>query len=357
MDQLIKKNDKYSLLHKKYNIIEVVMPGIVEPSGLLILEKEIESPKAGQALIKVEASGISFAEQAMRRDRYPGQPKFPFVPGYDFVGTVVAAGEGVDTAMIGKRYAAITKTGGWATMTIVDAENLLLVPDDVSAIDAEAIVVNGITAWQMLYRIAVVKSGQTIFVHGANGGVGTLLVQLAQLSGIKVVGSASSRHHAALTEQGVIPVDYNDPNLEGTVRSLVPDGFDAVFDNVGFASVSISFKVLKKGGTLVSYAISSSLRKTDSVVLQFLLLVSKLMLWNILPNGKKATFYNVWSGKGSNIFKNNMRQDFASLAKLLGDGSLKARIAKVFPLNEVAKAMAFAESRTAYGKVILVPEK
>lgn len=355
MDQFIQKNNNNSPFNKKYNIVEVIMPGIVQPSGLLILGKEIESPKAGEALIKVEASGVSFAEQAMRRDRYPGQPKFPFVPGYDLVGTVVATGEGVDTSIIGKRYAVLTKTGGWASMTVVNAEDLLLVPDDVSAIDAEAIVVNGITAWQMLHRSAEVKSGKTILVHGANGGVGTLLVQLAQLSGIKVIGSASPRHHDALIEQGVIPVDYNDPNLKETIRSLAPDGLDAVFDNVGFASTSISFKLLKKGGTLVSYAISSSLRKTDSVVFQFLLLVGKLFLWNILPNGKKATFYNVWSGKGSVVFKNNMRQDFASLTKLLANGSLKARIAKVFPLNEVAKAMEFAESRTAYGKVILVP--
>jgi NADPH:quinone reductase-like Zn-dependent oxidoreductase len=75
----------------------------------------------------------------------------------------------------------------------------------------------------------------------------------------------------------------------------------------------------------------------------------------ILPNDKRATFYNIWSGKGSVAFKNNMREDFARLTKLLSEGTLQAKIAKIFPLSDVANAMEFAESRTAYGKVILIP--
>lgn len=354
MEEQYKETPK-SIETKGYSATEVIMPGIVEPSGLLIQQRNIGNPKAGQVIIKMEASGISFAEQAMRRDRYPGQPKYPFVPGYDLVGTVMAVGEGVDHAMIGKRYAALAKSGGWATLVIIDADVLLPVPDGISAVDAEAIVVNGITAWQMLNRKAKVKKGQTILVHGANGGVGTLLVQLAQLAGVKVIGSASPRHHAALIQQGVIPVDYNDSRLEETIRHLAPGGLDAVFDNVGLASVSVSFRLLKKGGTLVSYAISSSLRKTDSVVFQFLLLISKLLWWNYLPNGKNAGFYNVWSGKGGKVFIDNMREDFASISKLLLQGLLQAKIARVYPLHKVAEAMEFAESRTAYGKVILTP--
>src|SRR5476649_1623677 len=102
-DEIIKKTP-----NEKYTAVEVILPGVVEPSGLLIQEKEIDSPKPGQVILKMQATGISFAEQSMRRDRYPGQPKFPFVPGYDIVGGVVAIGEGVDPAKIGKRYAVLT---------------------------------------------------------------------------------------------------------------------------------------------------------------------------------------------------------------------------------------------------------
>ncbi|RZM09149.1 MAG: NADPH:quinone reductase, partial [Pedobacter sp.] len=94
-----------------FNTTEVIMPGIVEPEGLLVKTRVLDNPAAGQVIVKMEASGIAFAEQSMRRGRYYEQPKFPFVPGYDLVGTVVAIGPGVDPALLGKRVAALTKTG------------------------------------------------------------------------------------------------------------------------------------------------------------------------------------------------------------------------------------------------------
>jgi NADPH:quinone reductase-like Zn-dependent oxidoreductase len=147
----------------------------------------------------------------MRRGRYPGQPKFPFVPGYDVVGTVSGLGAGVDPALLGRRVAAITKTGGWATHMVLAAADLTAVPEGVDPAEAETVVVNGVTAWQMLHRTAKVKPGQTILVHGANGGVGTTLVQLALHHGVRVIGTASPRHHQALRELDVIPLDYNGP--------------------------------------------------------------------------------------------------------------------------------------------------
>ena len=111
--------------------------------------------------MRVEATGVSFAEQQMRRGKYYDQPKFPFVPGYDLVGT---AG--------GRRVAALTKVGGWADHVVLDEADLVDVPDGVSAEAAETVVVNGLTAYRMLLRVAKVQRGETIVVHGANGGVG-----------------------------------------------------------------------------------------------------------------------------------------------------------------------------------------
>src|SRR6478752_7610293 len=158
-------------------VTEVVLPGIVEPEGLQIRRRAVPVASTGQALIRVEATGVSFAEQGRRRGRYPGQPKFPFVPGYDLVGTVTAVGADVPDALVGTRVAAVTKTGGWATHAIVAAADLLPVPDGLDPAEVETLVVNGITAYQMLHRSAGVTSGQTILVHGASGGVGSILVQ------------------------------------------------------------------------------------------------------------------------------------------------------------------------------------
>lgn len=334
---------------------EVVLPAPVEPSGFVIHNNELSQPATGQVIVRVEASGISFAEQAMRRDRYPGQPAFPFVPGYDLVGTVVAIGPDVDASWMGKRVAALTKTGGWASFSLRSASELMLVPAGIDPAEAEALVVNGLTAWQMLHRKAHIRAGQTIVVHGANGGVGTTLVQLALHAGVRVIGLASRRHHATLKEQGVEPVDYTDPAWAEQIRQLAPDGVDAVFDNVGGAGITQSFRLLKRGGTLVSYAIASAMLTKKSMLVNFIDLIARLTWWNLLPNGRKALFFDVMAGRGGQAFQTRSQDDFAQIMSLLASGVLTPRIAARFPLDQIREAIELAESRTAYGKVILIP--
>src|SRR3954470_24740749 len=133
---------------------EMVLPGKVAPSGLQLVRRTLPAPAAGQALVRVEATAVSFAESAMRRGRYQGQPKFPFVPGYDLVGIVESVGPDVDRALIGRRVAALTKTGAWATAVLLDAAELVEVPEGVEADAAETLVVNGLTAYQMLHGSA-----------------------------------------------------------------------------------------------------------------------------------------------------------------------------------------------------------
>jgi 2-desacetyl-2-hydroxyethyl bacteriochlorophyllide A dehydrogenase len=336
-----------------FTAIEVVLPGVAKPDGLLIRQRRLSQPKNGEVIIKVEASGVSFAERAMMRDKYPGMPKFPFIPGYDLVGIVVAVGLDVETSLLGRRVAVLTKTGGWSSHCIVSVNDILTMPDDVDPAEAETLVVNGITAWQMLHRTAQVKEGQTILVLGANGGVGTILTQLAINGGVKVIGASSPMHHEALKAQGIIPVDYNDKNFIDTVKSLAPEGINAVFDNIGGDSISRSFAVLKSGGKLVSYAIAFALNTNKSVVMLFLGLIAKLLWLNYMPNSRKAVFYNIWTGKGTDKFRNNMQEDFSEIIGLLRKGVLKPQIAARFPLKNIAEAMELAESRTTYGKIVL----
>ena len=220
----------------------IVLPGLVEPSGLVLETGPVGTPRRGQLLVQVEATGISFAEHAMRLGRYFAQPAFPFTPGYDLVGRVLEVGEGGDRTLLGRRVAAMTKTGAWTGHAIVAARDSVLVPDGIEPEQAEAVLVNGVTAWQMLHRAARVRPGQTILVFGANSGVGGILIQLAQHHGVRVIGAASPRHHEALRANGVIPVDYADPALESRVRELAPGGVDAVFDNVGGATTRMSFR-------------------------------------------------------------------------------------------------------------------
>lgn len=335
---------------------EVVLPGVVEPDGLQLRERKLAAPLPGQATVRVEATGISFAEQSMRRGRYPLQPKFPFVPGYDLVGIVEAVGAGVDPSLVGTRVAALTKTGGWSTYASLSADTLLPVPHSIDPAEAEALVVNGITAWQLLHRQAKIRRSQTIVVHGANGGVGTILTQLALHAGVRVIGLASPRHHQALQAQGVEPVDYNDPEWAQRIRAMAPNGVDAVFDNIGGAGVAKSFGLLRRNGMLVCYAIASVKNGKQSLLMEFLLLLAQLTKYNLMPNGRKAGFYNIWGGKGRRAFLPRMKEDFMHVMMLLADGVLTPRIAARFPLAQISDAMKLAESRTVYGKVILLPE-
>ncbi|SMH28395.1 NADPH:quinone reductase [Rathayibacter oskolensis] len=336
--------------------LRIVLPGLVEPSGLELERVPLQQPGAGELLVAVEATGISFAEQAMRRGRYYDQPAFPFTPGYDLVGRVVGVGAGGDRGLLGRRVASITKTGGWVEYALVQELECVLVPDDVASEDAETVAVNGVTAWQMLHRSARVRRGGTILLFGANSGVGGILIQLARHAGIRVIGAASPRHHEALRAAGVDPVDYADPDLAAAVRALAPGGVDAAFDNVGGETTRVAWSLLAPGGALVAYAIASA-PTTGSVAVPFMRALGRIALWNLAPNGRSATFYNFWAGHSLRParFRARLQEDLGRLFALLADGTVTANIAARFPLTEVVAALELAESRTLNGKVILLP--
>ncbi|MDC2959563.1 medium chain dehydrogenase/reductase family protein [Streptomyces gilvifuscus] len=337
--------------------VEVVLPGKVEPEGLEVRQVVAPVAGAGQVVVRMEATGVSFAEQQMRRGRYYDQPPFPFVPGYDLVGTVSQTGDGVDPALAGTRVAALLKVGGWASHVVVDAADVVPVPEGISAVEAETVVINGITAWQMLHRKVHVRAGQTVLVHGANGGVGSVLVQLAQAAGAKVIGTASARHHAALREQGVTPIDYRTENIADRVRQLAPAGVDAVFDHVGGRGIVDSWRLLAPGGTLVSYGSASTRDDEGSKQWPVLKLLGRVWLWNTLPNRRHAYFFNVWAGRALSAgrFRARLRTDLTEVFNALQRGEITAHIAAELPLAQAAEAMRLAESGTVAGKVVLRP--
>lgn len=258
---------------------------------------------------------------------------------------------------MGRRVAAATKTGGWASHTLVPVADLVPVPAGLDPAEAETVVVNGITAHQMLHRVAQVKSGQTILVHGASGGVGTILVQLARHHGVHVIGTAAAHHHPALRDLGVTPLDYHDPDLSTQVRDLVPAGVDAVFDHLGLTSARASFQLLNRGGTLVSYGMAARLNDTNAMAPMFLGLLARIYAWNLLPNHRRAAFYNFWAGHTitPRRFSRRQHHDLTAVLNLLASGVITAQVAARFPLTQASAAMELAESRTVRGKVILQP--
>jgi NADPH2:quinone reductase len=239
---------------------------------------------------------------------------------------------------------------------LIAASNLVPVPAGIDPALAETVLVNGVTAWQMLHRKARVRAGQTILVHGANGGVGTVLCQLALHAGIRVIGTAAPKHHAALRAGGIKPLDYNAPDIEARVRLLAPKGVDAIFDHLGLESARISFRLLARGGSLVCYGNATELNGKSSMISLFFALLTQIAWWNTLPNARQATFYNFWGGSlfSPTAFRRRLREDMSALFDLLAKGEIQPVIAARFALADIGAAMVLAESRTVQGKVIVV---
>lgn len=346
-------------------ITEVVLPGIVGPDGLELRTRPAPPLRPGQALVRMEATGISFAEQQMRRGRYYDQPPFPFVPGYDVVGVIHALGgdgpQRCDTPdqpqfAVGRRVAALTKTGAWADRLVLPLDELVAVPDSLAAEDAETVIVNGVTARRML-AAARVSSGDTVVVLGANGGVGSLLVQLARHAGALVIGVASARHAPYVRELGAVPVDRHGDVAEA-VRRIAPQGVAAVFDHVGGPGIRRSFSLLARGGVLVAYGTAATRDERGNAQLPVYALFARLLLWRVLPNGRSTTFFNLWAGRTRNPRRHRaeLRADLEALFDHLAAGHIAARIARAFPLSQIAEAMRYAESGAVEGKVVLLAD-
>ena len=203
------------------------------------MELPLQRPGPKGLRVRVRAAGVGSTDLMMLAGRYNYAPKMPFVPGYEIAGVVDAIGDDVENFRIGQRVAALTLHGGFAEYIVRDAEHFIPIPDGVSDVQAAASILNYVTAWQMIDRVAGVQPGQSALVTGAAGGVGTALLQLLRLAGAKTYGAASVVKHDAIRALGAIPIDYRQGRLNRLVRSLEPGGVDVVFDAVGGSNVTL----------------------------------------------------------------------------------------------------------------------
>lgn len=184
-----------------------------------------------------------------------------------------------------------------------------------------------------------------------------MLLQLARHRGVRIIGTASPRHHDALRASGVFPVDYNDPNLPAIVRGIAPRGVDAIFDNIGGLNTRAAWSLLARHGTLVSYTTTIPVSGSNGLGSPLLKTLGQTLLWSALPQGKRATFYDFWADRGAHTqrFRTHVTEDLAQVFALLEARTITATIAAQFPLTEAIAALELAESRALTGKVILLP--
>ena len=324
----------------KYKSVVVTQRG--GPEVLQIVENELRPPEGGEVRVKILASPVCQDDVAVRVGNRPLAKKPPFVPGYSILGTVDAIGEGVAEFQVGQRVAALTNFGGHAEYIYWEAEKLMPVPEDLNPAEAVTLILNYLVAYQILHRVAKVKVGDTALLIGASGGVGTAFLQLGKLAGLKMYGLASPAKHKALVEYGATPIDYHTQDFVKVLQQAEPDGLDFVFNGMDEEMLKRGLAVLRRDGVLVHYGGPES-------TVNLLLLVGKLLFYNLLPNSKKIEGYGTHR-LGVNLFK----EDWAKLFGLLGEGKIKPILAAEFPLLEAAKGYELLESGQVIGNVVLL---
>lgn len=321
------------------------------PEVLQVTENVLRAPSAGEARVKILATSVCLPDVQARYGQTPIAPRIPFVPGYAIIGIVDAVGRperppgnGVTRVDVGDRVAALTVFGGYAEYIYTDPELLIPVPAALDPAEAVTLILNYIVAYQTLHRSAKVKAGAKVLIIGASGGVGTALLQLGKLADLTMYGIASKSKHDILTEYGAIPIDYHTQDFVEVILQLEPDGLDAIFDGMGGDYLDRGFSLLRRGGTWVQYGNPLSF-------FGLLRALAKLVLLNVLPNGKALKLYGTTTSK---FGRRPFLEDWPKLFKLLEDGKIEPIIAAKYPILEAAKANGLLESGSVTGNVVLV---
>ena len=293
---------------------------------VLVLE-EVAPPQAGsgEVLVRVRAAGVNPLDWKVRAGHVKAwlQHQLPLIPGWDVSGVVEAVGPGVSAFKQGDEVFGMLdflRNGAYAEYVVAETQNLALKPGSLDHIQAGAVPLAALTAWQALFEVAALKSGQTVLIHAAAGGVGHFAVQFAKWRGARVTGTASASNAGFLRQLGADAViDYYSTCFEEEVR-----GVDVVLDLLGGDIQRRSWKVLKKGGILVAtLGISSPEEPASHEV------------------------------RGEGVMVHPDPAQLAQIAALIDAGKVKPFIYEVLPLAQAAKAHELSETGHVRGKIVL----
>jgi NADPH:quinone reductase-like Zn-dependent oxidoreductase len=314
------------------------------PDVLQVVEKDLRAPSKGEARIKVLATGVGGTDINYRYGYSPLAPRVPFVPGYEVVGTVDAIGEGVTRVAVGDRVAALTGHGGYTEVIYLGQEHLAPVPAFLDPAEVAVVVLNYVSAYQMLHRVAKVKAGDRALIIGASGGVGTALLQMGKLAGLKMYGTASASKQQVVAELGASPIDYHTQDFVKVIGQVEPGGLDFVFDGMGGEIGERGMKALRRGGKLVGYAAPTSLAT-------ILLGAIKMASVNLF-SGRSAEFYGITALYMMD--KKPFMEDLPLLFGLLEQGKIKPIITHKLPILEARQANELLEGGKVSGNIVLL---
>jgi NADPH2:quinone reductase len=311
------------------------------PEKLVYREVDKPEPKAGEALVRIEAIGVNYIDVYHRTGLYP--LPLPFTPGSEASGRVEAVGDDADEIQVGDRVAYAMSLGAYAEYAAVQAARLVKIPDGVDEESAAAAMLQGMTAHYLVTSTYTLKPGDTALVHAAAGGVGLLLIQMAKRIGARVFGTVSTEEKARLAlEAGADEVIiYTEQDFQEEIKRLTEGrGVQVVYDSVGRTTFMKSLESLAPRGLLALFGQSSGTVPPFDAAL----LAQKGSLFLTRPSLAHYT-----------ITREELLSRAGEVFKWIGAGQLKMRIGKRFPLNEAAEAHRQLEGRATTGKVLLIP--
>jgi synaptic vesicle membrane protein VAT-1 len=324
---------------------KVLITEFGDEDKLVIVEDDIPEPAAREVQIAVEYSIVSGSDVNMRRGTYPFQKKAPLTPGYSVVGRVRTNGQGCSRFQVGERVACLSKYDGQAELVNLPERFLVPVPEGADPKLAVALVLDWLTAYEMLHQAARVKSGQRIFVHGLSGAVGGALLALAKLQGVEVFGTASARKHDALRQLGAVPFEYSNKLWIAAMNER--GGVDAAFDPLGFKSFDESYSILRKGGILVGYGMNlpglSGSHRPSVWPAMLKLLARNMLFWS----GKRTTFFGLTRSSKHYI------PDLTRLFEWLAAGRISVPIKGIFILRDIKDAHREYANSAGVGSIII----
>jgi len=319
------------------------------PDVLQVVEETLPEPAAGEVRVKILAAGVSAFDLMVRSHRFPGFPRVPFTPGADIVGVVDELGDGVSTVESGQKVAGLLGigSGGYAEFVCLPADRVVPVPLGLDPAEAVCVVANYLTAHAMMHRAGRVQSGERILIHGAAGGVGTALLELGNLAGLEMYGTASAYNHGLVSSLGATPIDYRAEDFVKRIRSDTGDGVDVVFDPIGGArQLWRSYRALRKGGRLVWFGVAATSKAGIRVIPASLLMQ---FLLKLIPDGRKVPMAPD-AGKPTDRY----RETLTSLLDSLAAGDFKPLVADRIPLIEAVRAHELLERGGHAGKIVLM---
>lgn len=315
------------------------------PTGVDALswqELPTPEPKAGEVLIEIKAASLNFPDLLIVQNKYQMKPPLPFVPGSEYAGVVQAVGEGVTHLKVGQHVACLSGTGGFATHTIAPAALCMPLPAGFPFVDAAAFIMIYATSHHALADRAQLKSGETVLVLGAAGGVGTAAIQIAKALGARVIAAASTDEKCALCKSigADDTINYATQDLREQIKLLTGGkGPDVVYDPVGGDYTEPAFRSIAWRGRYLVVGFASG--PTPSLPLN-------------LPLLKGASIVGVfWGGFAKAEPKANAAM-MAELASWYAQGKIRPVIDSTMPMAELKAAYAHMGSRGVKGKLVMV---